>query len=186
MLQDIFIPFLTIALAELGDKTQLAVLCLSSKTKKYVQLLLGITIAFVITDGLAILLGNFITNYVSIKYLKIVSGGIFIFFGIFILLSNKEEEAQCELRQPFSSAFFLIFVSEIGDKTQIASGLFATQYNPFMVFLGVISALTVLSVMAIYLGRFIVTKINKRLISTIAGIVFVLLGISFFSDLLVL
>ncbi|MGQ9569433.1 MAG: TMEM165/GDT1 family protein [Thermodesulfovibrionales bacterium] len=180
MLHDIFIPFITIGLAELGDKTQLAVLCLSSKTRRYIQLLLGIIFAFVITDGLAILLGNFITTYIPMNYLKIISGSIFILFGIFILISNKKEESQCELKQPFFSAFFLILVSEMGDKTQIASGLFATQYHPLFVFFGVISALTALSLVAIYLGRFIVTKLNKRLISSIAGIVFILLGISFF------
>jgi putative Ca2+/H+ antiporter (TMEM165/GDT1 family) len=180
MLQDIFIPFITIGFAELGDKTQLAILCLSSKTKKYVQLLLGIILAFVITDGLAILLGNFITTYISIKYLKIVSGIIFILFGMLILLNNKKDEAQCELKQPFSSAFFLVLISEMGDKTQIASGLFATHYRPIFVFFGVISSLTFLSVMAIYLGKFIATKLNKKVVSIVAGLVFLLLGISFF------
>jgi putative Ca2+/H+ antiporter (TMEM165/GDT1 family) len=65
----------------------------------------------------------------------------------------------------------------MGDKTQIASGLFATQYSPVWVFIGVISALTVLSVIAVYLGKFIALKIKKKTISTIAGIVFVLIGI---------
>ena len=177
MLPDILVPLIAVGLAELGDKTQLAILCLASKTKKYLPLLLGIILAFVITDGLAILLGNYITTYVPMGYLKIVSGGVFILFGIFILISNKKEEAHCELKQPFSSAFLLIFVSEMGDKTQIASGLFATQYNPVQVFIGVISALSILSIMAVYLGKFIATKVRKKTISTIAGIVFVLIGI---------
>jgi putative Ca2+/H+ antiporter (TMEM165/GDT1 family) len=174
------VPFATIGLAELGDKTQLAILCLSSKTKKYLQLLLGIILAFVITDGLAIMLGNYITSYVPMKYLKIASGSIFILFGIFTLMNSKKEEAHCELKQPFSSAFLLILISEMGDKTQIAAGLFATQYSPAWVFIGVISALTFLSIMAVYLGKFIAMKLKKKVISTVAGMLFVLLGISFF------
>jgi len=177
MIQDLLIPFISIGLAELGDKTQLAVLCLASKTKKYFQLLSGVVLAFAITDGLAILLGNFITAHIPILYIKIVSGVIFIIFGIITLLNNKAEEAQCELKQPFASGFFLILVSEMGDKTQIASGLFATKYNPAMVFIGVLLALAILSVTAVYLGKFIAIKINKRIISKVAGIVFIVLGI---------
>lgn len=177
MIQDFLIPFVSIGLAELGDKTQIAVLCLASKTKKYIQLLFGVILAFAITDGLAILLGNFITAHIPILYIKIVSGAIFIIFGLIMLLNNKTEEAQCELKQPFTSGFLLILVSEMGDKTQIASGLFATKYNPIMVFIGVLSALTLLSVMAIYLGKFIALKMNKRAISKVAGIVFVVLGV---------
>jgi putative Ca2+/H+ antiporter (TMEM165/GDT1 family) len=177
MLEDILIPMMAVGLAELGDKTQLTVLCLASKTKRHLELLLGIMLAFVIADGLAIMLGNFITMYIPIHYIKIISGAIFILFGILTLMSKKQEEATCDLKQPFASGFLLIFVSEIGDKTQIASGLFATKFTPLMVFIGVIFALTILSVMTIYLGKLVALKVNKRVISTIAGIVFILVGI---------
>ena len=177
MIQDFLIPFISIGIAELGDKTQLAVLCLASKTKKYLQLLLGVILAFAITDGLAIILGNFITAHIPIIYIKVVSGSIFIIFGIIMLMNNKTEEAHCELKQPFASGFLLIFVSEMGDKTQIASGLFATKYNAVMVFIGVLSSLTILSIIAVYLGKYIALKINKKVISLVAGIMFIVLGI---------
>jgi len=73
--------------------------------------------------------------------------------------------------------FVFIGLAELGGKTQIASGLFATKYNPVMVFIGVLSALTLLSVMAIYLGKFIALKMNKRAISKVAGIVFIALQV---------
>lgn len=177
MIQDILIPFAAVGLAELGDKTQLAILCLASKTKKYYQLLLGVVLAFAVTDGLAILAGNFIAAHIPVLYIKIFSGAIFIIFGLIILLNSKPEEARCELKQPFASGFLLIFISEMGDKTQIASGLFATKYNAVLVFIGVLSALTILSVMAVYLGRFIALKIKKDIVSKIAGTVFIALGI---------
>jgi putative Ca2+/H+ antiporter (TMEM165/GDT1 family) len=177
MLEDILIPMMAVGLAELGDKTQLTVLCLASKTKKHFELLLGIILAFAITDGVAIILGNFITTHIPINYIKIISGTVFILFGIITLMSKKQEETACDLKKPFASGFLLIFVSEIGDKTQIASGLFATKFDPLMVFIGVISALTILSVMTIYLGKFIALKVNKKVISNIAGIVFILVGI---------
>jgi putative Ca2+/H+ antiporter (TMEM165/GDT1 family) len=71
-------------------------------------------------------------------------------------------------------------MAEWGDKTQIASGLFATNYNPVMVLLGTMTALFMLSLMAIYLGKFIAKKINKKTITKVAGIAFIVIGISFF------
>ena len=180
MIYDILLPFLTIGLAELGDKTQLAVLCLASKTKKHLQLLLGVISAFVIADGLAVLLGDYITQIIPINYIKIGSGIIFILFGVITLISHKKEEAKCDIQTPFISGFWLILLSEMGDKTQIASGLFATQFSPVLVLIGVIAALTAMSIMAIYLGKFITTKINKKLVSIIAGTLFILIGIAGF------
>jgi putative Ca2+/H+ antiporter (TMEM165/GDT1 family) len=71
MFQDIFIPFLLVGLAELGDKTQLAVLILSTKTRKYASLLAGVMLAFILTDGLAILFGNFIAGRIPMDYVRI-------------------------------------------------------------------------------------------------------------------
>jgi putative Ca2+/H+ antiporter (TMEM165/GDT1 family) len=78
------------------------------------------------------------------------------------------------------SGFWLILIAEMGDKTQLAAALFATQYNPLLVFVGVMLAVFILSVMAVYLGKIIMDKVDKKTISTIAGIMFILIGASFF------
>jgi putative Ca2+/H+ antiporter (TMEM165/GDT1 family) len=176
MIQDILVPLVAVGLAELGDKTQLAVLALSSKTKKHLQLLLGVILAFLIADGLAVLLGNFITNIIPRNVIKTAAGIIFIVFGIIILLNNKQEKEKIELKNPFMSGFLLILVSEMGDKTQIAAALFATKYNPSLVLIGIMIALTALSLMAVYLGKIITKKVNKKLVSKAAGILFIILG----------
>jgi putative Ca2+/H+ antiporter (TMEM165/GDT1 family) len=181
MLQDILIPLIVVGLAELGDKTQLSVLLLSLKMEKRLYLLFGVILAFLIVDGIAILAGEWITNIVPISLVKILSGTIFIFFGVLILGSGKKEtKSKYYLKNPFYSGFVLIFLSEWGDKTQIASGLFATKYNGFMVLTGVMIALTLLSIMAIYLGEFISSKIERKTLTKIAGVLFVLIGLSFF------
>jgi Predicted membrane protein len=182
MIQDILIPFLLVGLAELGDKTQLAVLVLSTKTTKYVSLLAGVMLAFVLTDGLAILLGNFIANRIPMEYVRIGAGILFIIFGLTTLLNRAEDDddGSYELKSPFMSGFGLILVSEMGDKTQLAAALFATQYDPLLVFMGVVFALLILSSMAIYVGKILMEKINKRTISTAAGILFIVIGASFF------
>ncbi|MDM7933924.1 MAG: TMEM165/GDT1 family protein, partial [Methanothrix sp.] len=76
------------------------------------------------------------------------------------------------------SGFSVIFLSEWGDKTQIASALFAAEYGPRMVFFGVMSALLILSVAAVYLGRLLAERIERKVITKAAGTVFLLIGLS--------
>ena len=180
-LDEILIPLVAVGLAEMGDKTQLSVLLLSSRTKQFFQLLLGVMLAFLLADGFAILVGSWVTNVVPVHLVKLISGAVFILFGLLILKGKQEEEEENSLspKSVFLSGFSMIFLSEWGDKTQIASALFATEYNPWMVFIGVMAALTILSIMAIYLGRFIAGRIDRRTITRIAGAVFMLIGLSF-------
>ena len=177
IIKDFIIPFLSIGIAELGDKTQLAILYLASNTRKYFQLLFGVILAFIIADGLAIILGDMITRFIPLQYIKIISGTVFILFGILSLLNKNKEESESKLKSPFFTGFVIVLVSEMGDKTQIASGLFAAKFHPALVFLGVITALTMLSVMAIYLGKSILNKLNRKLVSHIAGVLFILIGV---------
>lgn len=113
--------------------------------------------------------------------MKIISGIIFIIFGFLILFNRDEDEQKtAPQRNPFIAAFLIIMLTEWGDKTQIAAALFATQYNPFLVLIGTLLGLTFLSFIAIYFGKYISEKVNTRIIGIIAGIVFIILGISFF------
>lgn len=181
MLEDLFIPLVIVGLSEFGDKTQILILLVSTKIEKRLQLLLGIMLAFLITDGIAILLGTWVTSIVPILYLKFISGIIFIIIGIFMLVMKEEEiKSKYKSKNPFILGFVIIMISEWGDKTQIAAGLFATQYNGYLVLLGVMISLTVLSLMAIYLGKYISDKIESKTISVIAGILFIIIGITFF------
>jgi putative Ca2+/H+ antiporter (TMEM165/GDT1 family) len=180
-LNDIIIPLLAVGLAEMGDKTQLSVLLLSSRTREYTQLLAGIMLAFLLADGFAILVGSWVTNVIPVHLVKLISGAVFILFGVMILRGDKEAEEDSRLspRNAFVSGFSMIFLSEWGDKTQIASALFATEYDPRLVLVGVMTALLILSVMAIYLGKFLASRIDRKRITKVAGIVFLLIGISF-------
>ncbi len=180
MIYDILIPLVVVALAELGDKTQLSILLLSSKTKNHMHLLAGVMLAFLLVDGFAILFGSWITGIVPIIAIKIISGTAFILFGALILLRHvKDDGGKTHYKNPFMAGFAMIFVSEWGDKTQIASGLFATQYNMLMVAVGVMAALLLASMTAIYLGRIIADKVERKTISRISGIAFILIGLSF-------
>lgn len=181
-LDDILIPLLAVGLAEMGDKTQLSILLLSSRTQEYARLVLGVMLAFLLADGLAILVGSYIDAVVPVKTVKALSGLFFILFGISILKEKGEEEESeqsLSARGAFLSGFSMIFLSEWGDKTQIASALFATEYDPLMVFAGVMIALFILTLMAIFLGRYLSRRIDRKLMSRVAGGIFLLIGFSF-------
>ena len=183
MLQDILIPLIVVGLAELGDKTQLAILLSASKTERHLHLFLGTILAFLIVDGIAILAGEWITNIAPGGLIKMLSGVVFIIFGLVILIfRNRREETKSKyyFENPFYSGFIMIFASEWGDKTQIAAGLFATKYSGLMVLTGVIIALSLLSIIAIYSGKFISDKVNRETLAKIAGISFILMGVAFF------
>jgi len=184
IIEDIFIPLFAIALAELGDKTQISILILSSKTRKHLQLLIGVILAFIIVDGIAILAGSWVTTIVPINILKIISGTVFIFFGLLMLFKkDKDEEKKTYDKNIFVAGFLLIMLTEWGDKTQIAAALFSINYNPIMVLIGTILALTFLSIIAIYFGKFISKRINEKLITKTGGVAFIILGIFFLINL---
>lgn len=186
-LNEIIIPLLAVGLAEIGDKTQLSVILLSSRTRKYSPLLAGVMLAFLITDGFAILMGNWVTAIIPLHLLKLISGGVFILFGALIFKGDQKEVTESPLPSgnAFVSGFTLIFLSEWGDKTQIASALFATEYDPIMVFIGVMAALLILSIMAIYLGRIISQRVERRLVSHVAGAVFLVIGLAIILSLFI-
>lgn len=180
-LDEIIIPLLAVGLAEMGDKTQLSILLLSSRTREYFRLLLGVMLAFLLADGIAILVGSWVTNVIPVHLVKLFSGLVFILFGMLILKGDQDdvEESNLSAKRAFVSGFSMIFLSEWGDKTQIASALFATEYNPRMVFIGVMIALLLLSIMAIFLGKYLSGRIDRKVITRIGGAVFLLIGLSF-------
>jgi putative Ca2+/H+ antiporter (TMEM165/GDT1 family) len=180
MLQGVLVPLIAIGLAEIGDKTQISILLLSSQTRDYLRLLLGVLLAFAIVDGTAIILGAWAAQLIPFNLLKLISGAIFVAFGALILRADRVEEREvAPSGNVFLSGFTLIFISEWGDKTQVASAIFAAEYSPWAVFLGTMTALAALSLLAIYLGMYFRERLNRRLIARAAGAVFILIGLSF-------
>jgi len=180
MIADILIPLIAVGLAELGDKTQLSICLLSSKTRDHLPLLFGVMLAFLVVDGAAVLVGSWATNILPIDLLRTASGIIFIIFGLLTLRNNeKEGGSKPYFDNPFLSGFALVFITEWGDKTQIASGLLATKYDPLMVLIGTMTALTPLAIIAIYLGKHISNVGDRKTVTKLVGILFMLMGVFF-------
>jgi len=185
MIEGIFLPMLTVGLAELGDKSQLTILSLASKHRNHIALLLGVMLAFSLVDGIAILFGGWITTLIPVSVLKIISGLLFIYFGIKSIREKnevEEKEVKRSKKGVFISSFTLIFFAEWADKTQLSSAFFATKYNPLFVFIGVILSLFILSVIAIFIGRLLFTRLNKKVLHLASGSLFIILGLSFLAE----
>jgi Ca2+/H+ antiporter, TMEM165/GDT1 family len=180
MLQSIFIPFFTILVAEFLDKSQLSLILLASKTRQHTALLVGAILAFLIVDGIAIFFGSYLTTLIPKLWLNLAAAGLFILFGLKTLFEKKHEtHAVKKLHNPFLSGFTLIFLAEWGDKTQIASAVFAARYPPLLVFIGVMLALTILSIAAVSLSKLLLSYFDRGIITKVAGILFIGLGVSF-------
>lgn len=182
MLAGFFLPFVSIGLAEFGDKTQIVLLLLSSRTQKHLSLLLGAILGFMLVDGVAVCFGSCIARFIPQSILKFITAFLFFLIGVLLLLGKRKEEREGDitLKKPFLTAFLLIFLTEWGDKTQLLSALFATRYHPLLVLLSVLSVLSLLSFIAIYLGRLLSYKIDHSLLTRISGGIFVLLALFIF------
>ena len=87
----LFTTFVTVFLAEMGDKTQLTTITLSSSTNKPVAVFLGSSLALILATLLGALAGGSISNLIPDFILKLLSGGVFLFLGINLLTQSKKE-----------------------------------------------------------------------------------------------
>lgn len=176
MLTDFFIPFIAILFAELGDKTQFAVISLSTRYHQKFSLFCGAFLGFVVIDGAAILLGGTIASYISDQVMTGISGALFLVVGLLLFRVGPEEEVKLDKGNPFIASFLLVFFAELGDKTQLAAALLATQYDLSLVFAGVLSAIALLTACALLLGKLIAKHVSQTYLSRMAGLVFLLIG----------
>ena len=180
MVQDVFIPFVSAALAELGDKTQVTVMLLASRTSKRAQLFWGVMLGFFLVDGLAVVAGAWLTRLVPAVVVKWVSGILFLFFGVMMLRNHEEKEKHSgkNNQSPFWTGLAMISAAEWGDKTKIAAALFAAKFHPAAVLAGTLGALAILTALAILAGGWVSRRIPEAVVHKTAGILFIGIGIS--------
>jgi putative Ca2+/H+ antiporter (TMEM165/GDT1 family) len=173
-----------VALAEIGDKTQLLAFILAARFKKPLPIILGILAATVINHGLAGALGAWITSTISPEVLRWVLGASFIGMAIWTMIPDKIEEEETQVAQRFGifgATFITFFLAEMGDKTQIATVAMAAHYSaPLMVVIGTTLGMLIADVPAVFAGDKLANKIPMKLVHSIAAAVFALLGVATF------
>jgi putative Ca2+/H+ antiporter (TMEM165/GDT1 family) len=171
-----------VALAEIGDKTQLLAFILAARFKKPLPIILGILAATVINHGLAGALGAWITSSISPEVLRWGLGASFIGMAIWTMIPDKIEEEETQVAQRFGifgATFITFFLAEMGDKTQIATVAMAAHYSaPLMVVIGTTLGMLIADVPAVFAGDKLANKIPMKLVHSIAAAVFAALGIA--------
>jgi Ca2+/H+ antiporter, TMEM165/GDT1 family len=171
-----------VALAEIGDKTQLLAFILAARFKKPLPIVAGILAATVINHGLAGALGAWITSTISPEVLRWVLGASFIGMAIWTLIPDKIEEEETQIAHRFGifgATFITFFLAEMGDKTQIATVAMAAHYSaPLTVVIGTTLGMLIADVPAVFAGDKLAHKIPMKLVHSIAAAVFGLLGVA--------
>jgi putative Ca2+/H+ antiporter (TMEM165/GDT1 family) len=169
-----------VALAEIGDKTQLLAFILAARFKKPLPIVLGILVATIINHGLAGALGAWITSVISPGTLRWVLGLSFIAMAIWTLIPDKIEEEETQVAHRlgvFGATLVTFFLAEMGDKTQIATVAMAAHYpTPWLVVTGTTLGMLIADVPAVFVGDKLADRIPMRLVHTIAAAIFALLG----------
>ena len=171
-----------VALAEIGDKTQLLAFILAARFKKPLPIILGILVATLVNHGLAGALGAWITASVDADILRWVLGFSFIAMAVWTLIPDKieEEETAVALKLGvFGATLVTFFLAEMGDKTQIATVALAAHYAaPLMVVAGTTLGMLIADVPAVFVGDKLADKIPMRVVHTIAAAIFAVLGVA--------
>jgi len=170
-----------VALAEIGDKTQLLAFILAARFKKPVPIILGILAATIVNHGLAGALGAWITQALSPEVLRWVLGASFIGMAIWTLIPDKIEEEETQVAKKlgvFGATLVTFFLAEMGDKTQIATVAMAAQFaSPVLVVIGTTLGMLIADVPAVFVGDRFAARIPMKLVHGIAAAIFAVLGV---------
>lgn len=171
-----------VALAEIGDKTQLLAFILAARFKKPLPIIAGILVATIINHGLAGALGAWITATVSPEVLRWVLGLSFLGMAVWTMIPDEIEEDETKVAKRFGvfgATLITFFLAEMGDKTQVATVAMAAHYaTPLLVVVGTTLGMLIADVPAVFVGDKLAAKIPMRLVHTIAAGIFALLGVA--------
>ncbi len=169
-----------VALAEIGDKTQLLALVLAAKYRKPVPIILGILIATLLNHALAGVVGALIAALVDPQIMRWILAFSFIAMAIWTLIPDKYEEQEAAPPRigVFLTTLFAFFVLEMGDKTQIATVALAAKYPSLLaVVAGTTLGMMLANVPAVLLGEVAAKKLPMKLVHAIAAAIFLIMGI---------
>ena len=170
-----------VALAEIGDKTQLLSFLLAARFRKPLPIVLGILVATLLNHALAGALGTLVTAWLGPDALRWVLGVSFLAMAAWILVPDKldaEEDGRLPRLGVFGATLVAFFLAEMGDKTQVATVALAAKYGEFaLVVLGTTFGMMLANVPAVLLGGRIADRMPVRLVHGVAALVFAVLGV---------
>ncbi|MBU3584970.1 TMEM165/GDT1 family protein [Polynucleobacter sp. AM-26B4] len=180
-----FLATSIVALAEIGDKTQLLSLMLSARYKDHHWAIIGgIFIATLLNHALAALLGSTISAWISPEVMKWILGGGFIALGLWLLIPDKldgDEEAPptSSSWKVFTITTSLFFIAEMGDKTQVATVALGARYDDLLaVVMGTTVGMMLANAPAVWLGKKFTKALPIKWVHGIAAVIFIAIGVA--------
>ncbi|GAB2523544.1 TMEM165/GDT1 family protein [Lysobacter humi (ex Lee et al. 2017)] len=168
----------TVALAEIGDKTQLLALLLAARYRRPWPIVAGITVATLLNHALAAWLGHWVAGAISPSALRWLVAGSFLAVALWTLKPDRLDHAgPSTLRGAFIATTIAFFLAEIGDKTQVATVLLATRFDALaQVILGTTLGMLLANVPVVALGSRFADRLPLRAARLAAAAVFAALA----------
>lgn len=169
-------------IAEMGDKTQLMLVAMTSKFKLK-DILLGTGVAILVLNGLAVLAGGLVSTVVPTWLIRLIAGAAFLFFAATTLKGGDDEEENVKDRKiKFAplSVFCTFFVAELGDKTQLTAITFGANEGlsaAVVVWLACSLGLFAADVIGLLIGYLLKSKAPEGILNTVAFFIFSIFGI---------
>jgi putative Ca2+/H+ antiporter (TMEM165/GDT1 family) len=181
-MESLFVSTGVVALAEIGDKTQLLAFLLATRFKKPLPIIAGILVATVLNHAMAGALGAWITATLSPDILRWILGLSFLGMAVWTLIPDKIEEEEMQVAKKFGvfgATLITFFLAEMGDKTQIATVAMAAHYpDPVLVVVGTTLGMLIADVPAVFIGDRFAARIPMRLVHGIAAAMFAVMGLA--------
>lgn len=170
-----------VALAEMGDKTQLLSLVLAAKFRRPIPIILGILVATLLNHAGAGAIGAWLTTLLGPNTLRWILGLSFLAMAMWMMIPDKLDEDDVAIARShygvFGSTLAAFFLAEMGDKTQIATVALAAQYASLLwVVAGTTLGMMIANVPAVLLGDKMAHKLPLTLVHGVAALIFALLG----------
>lgn len=171
-----------VALAEIGDKTQLLTLVLAARYKKPSPIVAGIFLATLVNHALAGAVGAWLTRMVSSDAMRWILGVSFLAMAAWMLVPDKfdaDAGASRNLGGVFVTTTVLFFLVEIGDKTQIATVALAARFDSLAaVVMGTTVGMILANAPVAFFGEALARRLPVRSVHAVAALVFIALGVA--------
>ncbi|RZI41208.1 TMEM165/GDT1 family protein [Herbaspirillum sp. HC18] len=169
-----------VALAEMGDKTQLLSLLLAAKFRRPIPIILGILVATLLNHAGAGALGGWLTAFFGTEVLRWVLGLSFLAMAAWTMIPDKMDDVESKHDRfgVFAATVVAFFLAEMGDKTQVATIALAAKYSAFYAVVGGTTlGMMIANVPAVLLGNKIIEMVSMKLVHAIAAAIFAVLGV---------
>ncbi len=181
MLEALTTSTAVVALAEIGDKTQLLAVILAARFRKPLPIVAGILGATLANHFLAALLGATVAGFMDGPAFRYAVAAGFIAMGLWTLVPDKMDDDDAPKPSrfgPFLTTLVAFFIVEIGDKTQVATIALGAQYHDAVaVTMGTTLGMMIANVPAVFLGEALLRRVPLKVVRTVAALLFVGLGL---------